>query len=89
MNGIITVLGHDSVGIIARVCTYLSQNNINILDISQTIVAGYFNMLMIVDLKESSIGFAAVSDGLRELGHEIGVDIRLQHEAIFDSMHKI
>ena len=89
MNGIITVLGKDKVGIIAKVCVYLSENGINILDISQTIVQGYFNMMMIVDMEKSSIAFEAIQQGLLDLGEEIGVEIKLQHEAIFDSMHRI
>lgn len=86
---IITVVGKDSVGIIAKVCTYLANNNINILDISQTIVDGYFNMMMVVDangaVKQSDI----ISDELKELGKEIGVLIRSQHEDIFNKMHRI
>lgn len=89
MNGIITVLGKDKVGIIAKVCVYLSDNGINILDISQTIVQGYFNMMMIVDMENSAVPFEAVYQGLADLGNEIGVEIKLQHEAIFDSMHRI
>ncbi|MGE4214779.1 MAG: ACT domain-containing protein [Anaerotignaceae bacterium] len=89
MNGIITVLGKDKVGIIAKVCVYLSENGINILDISQTIVQGYFNMMMIVDMENSSIAFETAHQGLTDLGNEIGVEIKLQHEAIFDSMHRI
>nr|WP_307990244.1 ACT domain-containing protein [uncultured Niameybacter sp.] len=89
MKGIITVVGKDKVGIIGRVCTLLSEKQINILDISQTILQGYFNMMMIVDLSQSTVSFDKVVDALEELGHEIEVDIRLQHEAIFDSMHRI
>ncbi len=89
MNGIITVLGKDKVGIIAKVCVYLSDNGINILDISQTIVQGYFNMMMIVDMDGSKLGFEDVHSGLIKLGEEIGVEIKIQHEAIFDSMHRI
>lgn len=89
MKGIITVVGKDKVGIIGRVCTLLSEKQINILDISQTILQGYFNMMMIVDLSLSTVSFDQVVDALEELGHEIEVDIRLQHEAIFDSMHRI
>ena len=89
MKGIITVVGKDKVGIIGRVCTLLSEKQINILDISQTILQGYFNMMMIVDLSNSTISFDKVIDALEELSHEIEVDIRLQHEQIFDSMHRI
>ncbi len=89
MKGIITVIGKDQVGIIARVCTYLSNEGINILDISQTIVQGYFNMMMIVDLSKALKEFNDVADGLVELGKEIGVNIKLQHEDIFNIMHRI
>lgn len=85
MKGIITVVGKDQVGIIAKVCTYLSNEGINILDISQTIVQGYFNMLMIVDVTGKSIDL----DGLEALGGQIGVSIKYQHEDIFNSMHRI
>ena len=89
MKGIITVLGKDSVGIIAKVCTYLADEKINILDISQTIVSGYFNMMMIVDLSTACDKFEKVENDLIALGKEIGVDIRLQREDIFNSMHRI
>ena len=72
---IVTVLGEDTVGIIAKVCTYLAENEINILDISQTIVQGYFNMMMIVDVAK--------------LGKEIGVTIHCQREEIFEKMHRL
>ena len=86
---IITVVGKDTVGIIARVCTYLAENQINILDISQTIVQGYFNMMMIVDMNQMSKEFGTVVDELKALGKEIGVMIKCQKEEIFDSMHRI
>lgn len=88
-RAIITVLGRDSVGIIAKVCTYLSENGINILDISQTIVDGYFNMLMIVDRGDSPLPFMDLSRALAELGEGIGVKISCQKEEIFDMMHRI
>ena len=86
---IITVVGKDTVGIIAKVCTYLAENGINILDISQTIVQGYFNMMMIVDTAGASKKSAEISDELRALGEEIGVVIKCQKEEIFDMMHRI
>ncbi len=86
---IITVVGKDTVGIIARVCTYLAENGINILDISQTIVQGYFNMMMIVDTEKMSRSFGDMSDELAVLGREIGVVISCQKEEIFDMMHRI
>ena len=89
MKGIITVVGKDKVGIIAKVCTFLSEENINILDISQTIVQGYFNMMMVVDIKDAKSEFVDVVERIAKLGQEIGVDIRLQHQDIFDGMHRI
>lgn len=89
MKGIITVVGKDSVGIIAKVCTYLADEKINILDISQTIVSGFFNMMMIVDFSGALHKFEKAEDDLAALGKEIGVDIRLQREDIFNSMHRI
>lgn len=89
MNCIITVLGNDKVGIIAKVCTYLSENGVNILDISQTIVKGYFNMLMIADTEKSTITFEELALGLKNLGEELSVQIKIQQEAIFDCMHRI
>ena len=89
MNCIITVLGNDKVGIIAKVCTYLSENGVNILDISRTIVKGYFNMLMIADTEKSTITFEELALGLKNLGEELGVQIKIQQEAIFDCMHRI
>ena len=89
MNSIITVLGHDKVGIIAGVCNYLAESNINILDISQTILQGYFNMIMIVDRKGANKGVDNVADDLEKLGEKIGVSIRIQNEDIFNSMHRI
>ena len=86
---IITVVGKDTVGIIAKVCTYLADNNINILDISQTIVSGYFNMMMIVDANASAKPFGDISADLDRLGGAIGVKIKCQREEIFEMMHRI
>lgn len=86
---VITVVGKDTVGIIARVCTYLAENRINILDIAQTIVQGYFNMMMIVDTGMMTKGFGEMAEELHGLGGEIGVDIKCQREEIFDKMHRI
>lgn len=86
---IITVVGKDTVGIIAQVCTYLADNSINILDISQTIVQGFFNMMMIVDTNQTSKDFGVIVDELAKLGEDIGVIIKCQKEEIFDSMHRI
>ncbi|MCR5790186.1 MAG: ACT domain-containing protein [Lachnospiraceae bacterium] len=86
---IITVVGRDTVGIIAKVCTYLANNRINILDISQTIVDGFFNMMMVVDVSEAQKPFPDIASELQGVGEEIGVVIRCQKEEIFDSMHRI
>ena len=86
---IITVVGKDSVGIIAKVCTYLADNNVNILDISQTIVSGYFNMMMVVDRTNATNSFGDMADEMEKVGEEIGVVIKCQREEIFDKMHRI
>ena len=86
---IITVVGKDTVGIIAKVCTYLSEGSVNVLDISQTIVSGYFNMMMIVDMANATASFAEISDQLDALGEEIGVTIKCQKGEIFEMMHRI
>ena len=86
---IITVVGKDTVGIIAKVCTYLAENGINILDISQTIVSDFFNMMMIVDTNSSKKAFGDMVDDLEEIGQELGVVIKCQKEEIFDQMHRI
>ena len=88
-KSIITVIGKDSVGIIAKVCTYLAENDINILDISQTITGGYFNMMMIVESAEVKKSFPEMAADLRDLGEQIGVVIQAQHEEIFQMMHRI
>ncbi len=86
---IITVVGRDTVGIIAGVCTYLADNGINILDISQTIVQEYFNMMMIVDTSGTEKSHSDMSDDPKALGVKIGVVIKCQREEIFQSMHRI
>ena len=86
---IITVVGKDTVGIIAKVCTYLSDNRINVLDISQTIVQGYFNMMMIADRSECEKPFSDCAKELEALGEEIGVSVKCQREEIFQKMHRI
>lgn len=86
---IVTVLGKDTVGIVARVCTYLAENRINILDISQTIIQGYFNMMVIADVTEIDKDFTVICDEMEKLGEEIGVKIHCQREDIFEKMHRI
>lgn len=86
---IITVIGKDTKGIIAKVCTYLADNNVNILDISQTIVQEYFNMMMIVDMGKMTKSFEEVADELANVGKELGVQVKCQREEIFNMMHRI
>ncbi|MCC8060204.1 MAG: ACT domain-containing protein [Clostridiales bacterium] len=86
---IITVVGKDTVGIIARVCTYLAEHQVNVLDISQTIVQEYFNMMMIADINNATVGFDEISESLRHIGEEIGVAVKCQREEIFTKMHRI
>lgn len=86
---IITVLGKDQVGIIARVCDYLAGANINVLDISQTIVDGYFNMMMVVDVSAADRDFSVYSEDLDKLGESMGLNIRCQRSEIFEKMHRL
>ena len=86
---IITVVGKDTVGIIAKVCTYLAENHINILDISQTIVSEFFNMMMVVDAQNAVKDISEVITDLDKIGESIGVVIKCQREEIFDKMHRI
>ena len=88
-KAIITVVGKDTVGIIAKVCTYLADNGVNVLDISQTIVSGFFNMMMIVDFTNCTKEIAVVVNEMEELGKTIGVDIHCQREDIFEKMHRL
>lgn len=86
---IITVVGKDTIGIIAKVCTYLAEKHVNILDISQTIVQGFFNMMMIVDTSAMTVDFNTFSKEIDALGENTGVQIKCQKEDIFDKMHRI
>ena len=86
---VITVVGQDAVGIIAKVCTYLAETSINILDISQTIVDGYFNMMMITDATNATKEIAEIAKEMEELGLSIGVTIHCQREEIFEKMHRL
>lgn len=88
-KAVITVVGKDTVGIIAKVCTYLAEARINILDISQTIVQEYFNMMMVVDVSNAAAPFGEIVAGLDAVGRSIGVQVRCQREEIFDKMHRI
>ena len=86
---IITVIGKDRVGIIARICTYLAENDINVLDINQSIVQGFFNMIMIVDAQNAKEDFAVLNGEIEKISEELGVKIKMQHEDIFNVMHRI
>lgn len=86
---IITVVGKDTVGIIAKVCTYLAENKINILDISQTIVQGYFNMMMIADIDKTEKDLGEIVRDLEKIGEEIGVTTHCQRAEIFEKMHRL
>ena len=88
-KSIITVLGKDAVGIIVKVCTYLASNNINILDINQTITGGYLNMMMVVESQEITKSFDQMSTELEQIGEEIGCMVQAQREEIFEMMHRI
>ena len=89
MKAVITVVGKDKVGIIAGVSTYLTKNNVNILDISQTIMDHIFTMIMMVDTKELNIEFNDFVSGLENLGKELGVEIIATSEKIYNAMHRI
>ncbi len=89
MNAIITVVGKDRVGIIAAICVKLAEYNVNVLDISQTILQGSFTMVMAVDVGAACVPFAQVAEGLKELGKEMELSIHIQREEIFDAMHNI
>ena len=86
---LLAVIGQDTVGIIARVCTYLSDHKVNVLDISQTIIDGFFNMMMIVDYSGADNEFGVIVEDLDKLGEQIGVRIRCQREEIFTKMHRV
>ena len=89
MNAIVTVVGRDRVGIIAAICNKLASFNVNILDISQTILQGSFTMVMAVDIAVATAPFGDLSAALSELGEEMGLSIRIQREEIFNAMHQI
>lgn len=89
MKAIVTVIGKDQVGIIASVCALLSEKNVNVLDISQTILQEYFTMIMLVDVSGATVPFARLREVLVEAGQERNLDIRIQREDIFNAMHRI
>ncbi|MDD6146816.1 MAG: ACT domain-containing protein [Oscillospiraceae bacterium] len=89
MKAIVTVIGKDRAGIIAEVCTLLANSQINILDISQTVMEGFFTMTMLIDLAECTNSFTEVSESLKNKGDEMKLNIRIQREDIFDLMHRV
>ena len=89
MKAIVTVVGKDQVGIIAGVCNRLAEHNINVLDISQTVMQGYFTMMMVVDVSGCTIALADLTDRMAEAGREMDLSIRLQREEIFQAMHRV
>ena len=89
MKAIVTVVGKDRVGIIASVCTALAEFNVNVLDINQTVMQGYFTMMMVVDVSGSNVPLAELAKKLEDKGKEMAVSIRLQREDIFEAMHRV
>lgn len=89
MKAVITVIGHDKVGIIARVSSVLADTGVNILDISQTIMQNMFTMIMLVSLKDCSESFDSIAKKLDKIGEDMGLSVRIQHEDVFNSMHRI
>ena len=89
MHAIVTVIGHDRVGIIAGICVALANINVNVLDISQTILGGMFTLIMLVDVQDASVPFDRIATALDEEGERLGVNIRIQREDIFNAMHRV
>ena len=89
MKAIVTVVGKDRVGIIAAVCTKLAEFNVNVLDISQTVMQGYFNMMMATEVSQCNVSVAELNKAMEAMGAEMGLSIRVQREDIFQSMHRI
>ena len=89
MKAIVTVVGQDRVGIIAAVCTKLAEYRVNVLDISQTIMQGFFTMMMAVDVSESTLPLAQLVENMDAVGKEMGLSIRVQREDIFEAMHRV
>lgn len=89
MKAVVTVVGKDQVGIIAAVCVHLASYNVNVLDISQTVMQGYFTMMMVVDVSGSTVPLAELAKATEDKGKEMGLSIRLQREDIFEAMHRV
>ena len=89
MKAIVTVIGKDRVGIIAEVCAILAKNDVNVLDISQTVMQGYFTMMMATEISECNIPVAELAKRMEEVGRDMGLSIHVQREDIFQAMHRI
>lgn len=89
MKAVVTVVGKDQVGIIAAVCMHLASFNVNVLDISQTVMQGYFTMMMVVDVSGSNVPLAELVQQMEQKGKEMNLSIRLQREDIFEAMHRV
>jgi ACT domain-containing protein len=89
MKAVVTVVGKDRVGIIASVCVELAQYNVNVMDISQTVMQGYFTMMMVVEVSECSVPLAELCKAMDAKGQEMGLSIRVQREDIFEAMHRV
>ena len=89
MKAIVTVVGKDRVGIIANVCTALANYNVNVLDISQTVMQGYFTMMMATDVSAANVPMAQLATELEQIGKDMGLSIRIQREDIFEAMHRV
>ena len=89
MKAIVTVVGKDTVGIIASVCVELAKYNVNVLDISQTVMQGYFTMMMVVEVSQSTLPVAELAKAMEDKGKEMELSIRLQREDIFEAMHRV
>ena len=89
MKAIVTVVGKDQVGIIANVCIQLAEYNVNVLDISQTVMQGYLTMMMVVDVSACTVPLAQLCDEMEAMGKERGLSVRVQREDIFEAMHRI
>lgn len=85
----VTVIGEDQKGIIARMATSVYEKNINIEDISQKVIEGYFVMSMLIDIQDSDSSLKEIEEGLKEIGEDMGLQVQLQHEEIFKSMHRV
>lgn len=89
MKAIVTVVGKDRVGIIAGVCNALASYNVNVLDISQTVMQGYFTMMMVTEVSEANVPLAELCEKMEQVGKDMGLSIRVQREDIFNAMHHI